>query len=327
MTVRARVAVMGATAEDPPPGIGAIADTVELAFADDVDSLAAALEGAGVLFAWRPRAALLSGAWGSAGDLRWIQSASAGVDGLLFPELARSHVVLTNARGIYEEAIAEYVLGLMLAFAKDLPGVVERQRRREWEHRETEPLERKRVLVVGVGPIGRAIGRTCAAQRMPVRGVARTTRPGDDVLVEITAVEQLPDAVASADYVVNTLPATDETYHVFDHVVFEAMNGWTRFINVGRGSTVDERALIRALETGQIAGAALDVFEEEPLPADSPLWAMPNVIVSPHMAGDAAGWRESVVELFVRNLERYLIGRPLLNVVDKTRGYVPSSGG
>jgi phosphoglycerate dehydrogenase-like enzyme len=324
VTVRARVAVMGATIDDPPPGIGAIADTVELALADDVDSLAAALEGAGVLFAWRPRAALLSGAWGSAGGLRWIQSASAGVDGLLFPELAESHIVLTNARGIYEEAIAEYVLGLMLAFAKDLPGVFERQRRREWEHRETERLQRKRVLVVGVGPIGRAIGRSCAALRMSVRGVARTARPGDDVMVEITAVEQLADAVASADYVVNTLPATDETRHVFDHVVFEAMNVGTRFVNVGRGGTVDERALIRALETGQIAGAALDVFEEEPLPVDSPLWTMPNVIVSPHMAGDAAGWREGVVELFVRNLERYLTGRPLLNVVDKIRGYVPS---
>jgi phosphoglycerate dehydrogenase-like enzyme len=315
---------MGATAEDPPPRIGAIADTVELAFADDVDSLAAALQGAGVLLAWRPMSELLSGAWGSAGELRWIQSASAGVDGLLFPELAQSHVVLTNARGIYEEAIAEYVLGLMLAFAKGLAGVFERQRRGEWEHRETERLERKRVLVVGVGPIGRAIGRSCAALRMSVRGVARTARPGDDVMVEITAVEQLPDAVASADYVVNTLPATDETHHVFDHAVFEAMNAWTRFVNVGRGSTVDERALIRALETGRIAGAALDVFEEEPLPPDSPLWTMPNVIVSPHMAGDAAGWRESVVELFVRNLERYLTGRPLLHVVDKTRGYVPS---
>jgi phosphoglycerate dehydrogenase-like enzyme len=159
---------------------------------------------------------------------------------------------------------------------------------------------------------------------MSVRGVARTARPGDDIMVEITAVQQLADAVASADYVVNTLPATDETRHVFDHVVFEAMNAGTRFVNVGRGSTVDEGALIRALETGQIAGAALDVFEEEPLPADSPLWTMPNVIVSPHMAGDAAGWRESVVELFVRNLERYLTARPLLNVVDKTRGYVPS---
>jgi len=315
---------MGATDEDPPPGIGAIADTVDLAFADDVRTLAEALEGAGVLFAWHPRSELLSDAWGSAGDLKWIQSASAGVDNLLFPELAASHVVLTNARGIYEDAIAEYVLGLMLMLAKGFTAVFGRQQRREWQHRETERLERKRVLIVGVGPIGRAIARNCAALRMSVRGVARTARPGDDVLVEIAAVERLTDAVSSADYVVNTLPSTDETHHVFDHAVFEAMNPWTRFVNVGRGSTVDERALIRALETGQIAGAALDVFEQEPLPHDSPLWTMPNVIVSPHMAGDAAGWREGVVELFVRNLQRYLTGRPLLNVVDKTRGYVPS---
>ena len=324
MSVRARVAVMGSSPEDPPPGIGAIAETVELAFGDDVPSLVAAIRGADVLFAWRPRGALLSEAWGSATDLRWIQSASAGVDNLLFPELAASHVVLTNARGVYEEAMAEYVLGLMLVFAKGLDGVLERQARREWQHRETERLERKRVVVVGLGPIGRAIARTCSAMRMSVRGVARTARPGDDVLAEIFGADRLVDAVAAADYVIDALPATDETHQVFDHAVFEAMEPWTRFVNVGRGSTVDQRALTRALETGTIAGAALDVFDEEPLPPDDPLWAMPNVIVSPHMAGDAAGWREGVVELFVRNLERYLTGRPLLNVVDKGRGYVPS---
>jgi phosphoglycerate dehydrogenase-like enzyme len=324
VSARARVAVMGATAEDPPPGIGAVADTVDLAFADDVPTLASALEGTDVLFAWHPRSTLLAGAWASATDLRWIQSASAGVDKLLFPELTASHVVLTNARGVYEDAIAEYVLGLMLAFAKGLGGVLQGQARRAWQHHETERLERKRVLVVGIGPIGRAIGRNCAALRMSVRGVARTTRPGDDVFVEIVGAERLVDAVRSADYVIDTLPATDETHHLFDHAVFEAMEPRARFVNVGRGSTVDQQALLRALETGQIAAAALDVFEEEPLPEDDPMWALPNVIVSPHMAGDAAGWRESVVELFVRNLERYLTGRPLLNVVDKTRGYVPS---
>src|SRR6266540_173847 len=231
VSARARVAVMGATAEDPPPGIGAIADTVDLAFADDVSSLAGALEGRDVLFAWRPRSALLSGAWGSAADLQWIQSASAGVDNLLFPELAASHVVLTNARGVYEDAIAEYVLGLLLAFAKGLGGVLERQGRREWRHNETERLERKRVLVVGIGPIGRAIARACAALRMSGRGVARSARAGDDVLLEIFGAEQLPDAVASADYVIDALPATDETHHLFDHAVFEAMEPWTRFVN------------------------------------------------------------------------------------------------
>ena len=324
MSARARVAVLGASPQDGPPGIEAIADTVDLAMPEDDGRLDAALEGADVLFAWRPNGAALAKAWESAGSLKWIQSASAGVDSLLFPELATSHVVLTNARGIYEEAMAEYVLGLMLVMSKGLRGVLERQGRAEWEHRQTERLERKRMLVVGTGPIGRAIARDCRTLRMSVRGVARTAHPGDADMVEIFGVERLTEAVATADFVVNVLPATDETWHLFDREVFEAMSPSARFVNVGRGSTVDEDALIVALRSGEIAGAALDVFEGEPLPADSPLWAMPNVIVSPHMAGDAAGWREGAVELFVRNLERYLTGRPLLNVVDKTRGYVPS---
>ena len=324
MTSRARVAVLGASPQDGPPGIEAIADTVDLAVPDDDERLGPALEGADVLFAWRPNGRALSRAWGSAASLKWIQSASAGVDRLLFPELASSHVVLTNARGIYEDPMAEYVLGLLLVMSKGLRAVLERQGRAEWEHHQTERLERKRVLVVGTGPIGRAIARDCRALRMSVRGVARSAHPGDADMVEIFGVERLTEAVATADYVVNALPATEETWHLFDGDVFAAMNPSARFVNVGRGSTVDEDALVRALQSGAIAGAALDVFEDEPLPADSPLWAMPNVIVSPHMAGDAAGWREAAVELFVRNLERYLTGRPLINVVDKTRGYVPS---
>ena len=319
-----RVVVMGATLEDPPPGIGVVADAVELAFADEVKALADALPGSDVLFAWRSRGRLLSEAWDHAGGLRWIQSASAGVDGLLFPELVRSPVVVTNARGVFDDAIAEYVVGLILLFSKGLAGVLDAQRRAEWRHRETERLEQKRVLVAGTGPIGRAIARSCSAMGMQVRGVGRTARARDNEFGKVFAAEDLAQAVGWADYVVNALPATDVTRHMFDAAVFGAMDRGARFINVGRGSTVDESALVRALHEGGIGGAALDVFEEEPLPAEDPLWALPNVVVSPHMAGDFAGWRESVVELFVRNLERYLTGRPLLNVVDKERGYVPS---
>jgi phosphoglycerate dehydrogenase-like enzyme len=315
---------MGATLDDPPPGIGVIADAVDLAFADEVAALAAALPGSDVLFAWRPRGAMLSEAWEHAGDLRWIQSASAGVDALLFSELVKSHVVVTNARGVFDTAIAEYVVGVILLFSKGLSGVLEAQRRREWRHRETERLEHKRVLVAGTGPIGRAIARSCAAMGMQVRGVGRTARPRDDEFGRVFAAEDLAEVVGWADYVVNALPSTAATRRAFDAEVFAAMSPGARFVNVGRGSTVDEGALVRALEQGRIGGAALDVFEEEPLPADSPLWAMPNVVVSPHMAGDFAGWRESAVELFVGNLERYLTGRPLENVVDKERGYVPS---
>jgi phosphoglycerate dehydrogenase-like enzyme len=244
------------------------------------------------------------------------------VDRLLFPDLVESDVVVTNARGVFDQAIAEYVVGLMLAFAKGLLGVIEGQRNREWGHRETELLAGKRLLVAGVGPIGRAIGRAGRDLGMEVRGVARTARTGDDVFGAISGTGALADAVGWADYVVDALPATPATGHLFDPPVFGSMRRSARFINVGRGATVDEDALIEALREGRIAGAALDVFEREPLPPDSPFWELPNTIVSPHMSGDFEGWLEAVVRLFVDNLRRFVAGEPLLNVVDKRQGYV-----
>lgn len=322
MTERGRVVVMGASADRPPPGLPLVADAVELRFADTVEALAAALEGADVLFAWSGGRDLLRPAWGSAGSLRWIQAASAGVDGLLFPELVDSDVVLTNARGVFDRPIAEHVMAVLLLFAKDLRGVLERQRRREWRPRDAETLEGKRLLVVGVGSIGRAIARTAKAFGMTVRGVGRTTRP-DALFGTVMGVDELHDALGWADVVVDVLPATPATHHLFDAEAFAAMNPGVRFVNVGRGSTVDEVALVEALRSGRIAAAALDVFETEPLPPESPLWELPNVVITPHVAGDVAGWREAVVEVFVENLERYLTGEPLKGVVDKRLGFVP----
>jgi len=315
---------MGATAEEPPPGITTIAEAIDVAYGVTSEELREVLPGSDVLFAWRPRRGPLEEAWDRAGDLRWIQSASAGVDGLMFPGLVEGDVVLTNARGVFDEAIAEFVVGVLALFAKDLIGILDRQRRGEWLHEETERLASKRVLIVGVGPVGRAMARSCGALGMRVRGVGRTARTGDEAFGTIHGFDELTDSLPWADYVVDALPATPETRGAFGEEAFGAMNAWARFVNVGRGSTVDEAALVRALAEGRIAGAALDVFEEEPLPASSPLWSMANVVVSPHMSGDFAGWRETVVELFVENLERYLTGRPLRGVVDKRRGYVPS---
>jgi phosphoglycerate dehydrogenase-like enzyme len=254
---------MGATRDRPPPGIEVVEGVVDLAFAVSAADLTRELEGAEVLLAWGSNGELLSSAWSQAGALRWIQSASAGVDRLLFPELVESDVIVTNARGVFDQAMAEYVMGLFLLFAKGLIGVLDRQRQKEWSPRDNEVLARKRLLVAGTGPIGRAIGRRAQAFGMRVRGVGRTTRPGDDVFDVILGVDELTGALPWADYVVDTLPATDATRHVFDAKAFEAMNPWTRFVNVGRGSTVDEEALIRALRVGAIGAAALDVFGEE----------------------------------------------------------------
>jgi phosphoglycerate dehydrogenase-like enzyme len=158
---------------------------------------------------------------------------------------------------------------------------------------------------------------------MRVRGVGTIPREDDDVFETVLGVDDLARACSWADVVVGVLPAIPTTRHLFDETAFAAMRPSARFVNVGRGSTVDERALAEALASGRLAGAAIDVFEEEPLPQDSPLWEMPNVVVSPHASANFAGWRETLVELFVENLQRYVSGRPLRNVVDKARGYVP----
>lgn len=321
MTDRAGVLVVGAAAEDTPPALGTAADIVDLRFAATAEEVAPAIGGADVVFAWRAHRDLLRPAWGGATSLRWIQTASAGVDALLFPALVESDVVVTNARGIFDAAIAEWVVGMLVVFAKNVLGVLERQRRHEWRHELTEPLAGKRLLVVGVGGIGHAVARVTTALGMQVRGVGRTTRAGDELFGVVLGADELPDGLGWADYVVNVLPGTAGTRHAFDAGAFGAMRPGARFLNVGRGSTVDEGALIEALRCGRLSGAALDVFEQEPLPGDSPLWDLPNVVVFPHMSGDYAGWRESVVELFLENLGRYLRGEPLRNVVDKRLGY------
>src|SRR3990170_3929091 len=146
---------MGATSEEPPPGIATIAEAVDLTYGATTEELQEVLPTSDVLFAWRPGRGLLEDAWDRSGDLRWIQCASAGVDGLLFPGLVESHVVLTNARGVFDDAIAEFVVGAFGLFAKDLVGILDRQRRGEWLHRETERLGGRNVLVAGVGPVGR----------------------------------------------------------------------------------------------------------------------------------------------------------------------------
>ena len=325
MTERVRVVVMGADEAEPPPGIGALEGRVDLRFAATREALANSIADADAIFAWRANRDLLPHVWGEARRLRWIHSASAGVDGLLFPDLVESGVVLTNARGVFDEAMAEYVIGLLIMFAKGLVGVVDRQRRRDWVHGETERVRGQHLLVVGVGSIGRAIGRAALAMGMQVRGVGRTSRPGDDVFGVVLGAEELVDALGWADAVVDVLPGSPSTRHIFGAATFAAMRPSARFVNVGRGSTVDEVALVDALRSGGIAGAALDVFEQEPLPPESALWDLPGVIVSPHMSGDVIGWQAAGVGLFAENLELFRAGRPLRNVVDKRLGFVPGT--
>jgi phosphoglycerate dehydrogenase-like enzyme len=309
------------SAEHQPPGmqeVEAVAD-VRYAVASDLPK---ALRGADVLFIWDFLSTAVPDAWSAADRLRWVHIASAGVDRVLFPEFVRSTVVLTNSRGVFDRPIAEYVLGLVLAFAKDLPGTLHLQEQRIWRHRETERIDGSRALIVGTGSIGRAIGRLLQAGGMAVDGVGRTARPADPDLGRVYASEELPGLLPLFDYVVIAAPLTEQTRNLFDAEAFQRMKPTARLINIGRGPIVVEDDLVAALNNGQIAGAALDVFNEEPLPPKSRLWATPNVVISPHMSGDFVGWLDTLADLFRENFRRWRAGDELLNIVNKKLGYV-----
>jgi phosphoglycerate dehydrogenase-like enzyme len=292
--------------------------------ATTIDALRPALAGAEVLCSFSFRAREVGAAWDAARAVRWIHWCGAGVDSILFPDLVSSPVILTNARGVFDQAMSEYVLGLILAFAKGLPETLASQAERRWNYRLTERIAGTRALIVGVGSIGRAIARMLKLAGMAVAGVGRTARGDDPEFGEVRAASDLLRLLPEADYVVAVMPLTGETTGMFGDREFRAMKATARFINVGRGASVDEAALARALAEGALAGAALDVFQTEPLPATSPLWSVPRLIVSPHMSGDFRECREALIQLFVDNLRRYRAGEPLRNVVDKSLGYVRS---
>ena len=296
-----------------------IADVVHVA---GVDDLAPHLPELDVIFAWNFVRPTLLDVVPRAPRLRWIQSISAGVEDLASPELPAHGIVLTNAAGVYDPGLAESVLGFLLTFSARILEDA-RLESDSWPMQPTRLLRGTTALVVGAGSIGTETARLLKAVGLRVRGVARTCRPPDRTFDAVAGPEELLAELARADHVVNVLPITEATRGMFDAEAFAAMRPEAVFVNIGRGATVDGSALIDALENGVIAGAALDVFEVEPLPAESPLWRMPNVLVSPHRAGDHEGWQADVVALFVDNLRRFVAGQPLRNVVDVDLGYAP----
>jgi phosphoglycerate dehydrogenase-like enzyme len=211
----------------------------------------------------------------------------------------------------------------MLILSKDFETTFAHQTEHRWVQRETDTLQGKVAVVVGVGPIARATARLAGAFGMTVRGIGRTARNGDSDFGDVAGPESLHDLFAHADYAVLVLPKTPETVGMVDEAALESLKPTARLINVGRAATLDQDALVRALREGRIAAAALDVVNPEPLPADDPLWDVPHLLISPHMSGDHRGWQNHIVALFETNLDRWLSGAPLLNVVDKQLGYAP----
>lgn len=316
--------IVGELGGGPPPGIEQVEPLVELRFVRSAAELVRALPGAEVVFQWDFGSTWLRDAFGQADSLRWIHVAGAGVDAVMSPELAAGDVVLTNARGVFDRSIAETVAGWMLVFAKDMVRSFANQTEQVWQHRETEMLRGRSALVIGMGGIGREIARMLMALGLEVTGMARSERP-DPNLGLVRSIDDLDELVSEADFVILVLPSTTETGGLFGEDQFRRMKRTARLINIGRGDLVDEEALVAALDSGEISGAALDVFAEEPLRPGHPLWSMPQVIVSPHMSADFHGWLDALADQFIANLKRWLAGEPLADQVDKRRGYVPGS--
>lgn len=322
MNEKTIVVVQGAVGPQDLPGYEALAALAETRFASSASELQAALPGAEVLFGWNFTDRALNDAWRSAADLRWIHWGGAGVDAVLFDELVASDVVVSNSRGLFDRAMAEYTLGLMIAMAKGLVATLMAQNEHRWSYRQTELMQGQRVLLVGAGSIGRELARLLRGFGLQVEGVSRTARDADDDFGRVYPLAELRARLALADWVVAAVPLTAASRDMFGAAEFAACKPGARFINLGRGPQVDEQALVAALQAGQLGGAALDVFRSEPLPEESPLWDAPGLIVSPHMSGDFADHQRALLMLFTDNLSRFRADKPLRNVVDKQAGFV-----
>lgn len=277
-----------------------------------------------VVFGWAVRPRNFS----TAGRLRWVHVSAAGVGALLFPALVESQVVVTNGRGLHADAMAEHTLGVLFAFARKLHLARDAQRERRWTQAEQwtqDPpfgmLAGSTLGVVGFGQVGRAIGEKARALGVRVIAVRRHPAPDPAPAHEQWGVEALPRLLGESDAVVLAAPLTADTQRLIGAAELERLRPHAVLVNLGRGALVDEAALIAALESRRLAGAALDVFEQEPLAPGSPLWSMPQVIVTPHTSGMGPRLWERAVDLFAENLGRYRRGEALLNRVDKRAGY------
>jgi len=273
-------------------------------------------------------------------NLRWVQQWSAGADWLLdHPEAQELDFILTNASGVHAIPISEHIFAFLLAFARNLPQAWQAQQQRVWMKEAAQAKDApkhdsatysradvfevagKTMLILGVGEIGEYTAKIASALGMEVIGLRHNPNKSTPGVDEMVGADDLLDALPQADVVVSTVPLTEETRHMLDQKAFDAMKEGALFINIGRGGTVDQAALIEALQHGKLAAAGLDVFEEEPLPHDSPLWAMDNVLITPHSSGVTPKYNERAFAIFLDNLKRYRAGEKLHNVVDKAQGY------
>ena len=272
-----------------------------------------------IIFSWKgkPIPAAVHRSYIALPSVEWVHVAGAGIEHLLpFPE----GLTVTNSSGICSRFMAETVMAAMLMWNFGFPSYLEQQRARLWQQNSWGSLSQKTVLIFGVGSIGSAVATLAKSFGMRVLGIKNSLAPVDDV-DEMFALDDLHDVLPEADYVCIHVPLTDRTQHFFSVDEFRRMKPSAVLINTARGGVVDEAALADALINKWIAGAYLDVFETEPLPKDSTLWGLPNLVISPHVSDSVADWPDRFIEFFMSNLERWQADQQLLNTVDLNKGY------
>jgi phosphoglycerate dehydrogenase-like enzyme len=319
------ILVLANPAEPQLRQLARLPEETSIAVGQTAEAFERAAPDATVIFSWGFSRDLLRRVFLTSPRIRWVHTRSAGIDTMLFPELVASPVVLTNGSGVFSDSLAEWVLGAILYFAKDLRRLVRSQMEGRWEPFEGVGEIAGRTLgIVGYGDIGRAVASRARALGMRVLGMTRRgplLYNADPLVSQVFGPNDRIRMIEQSDYIVVAAPLTPETRGMIGEAEFAAMKSDAVIINIGRGPVIQEPAMVRALSERRIKGAALDVFDCEPLPQGHPLYNLDNVLLSPHCADHTATWTENAMRFFLSNYERFQKGEPLLNVVDKSNGY------
>jgi phosphoglycerate dehydrogenase-like enzyme len=291
---------------------------------NSVEAFEEAAVHASVLFNWSGSLELFKSAFAMCPNLLWVHSRSVGLERTLFAELKESAVPLTNGAGVFSASLGEFTLGAILYFAKDFRRMIRNQMAGVWEAFDVSWASGQTVGIIGYGDIGRAIAERVRALGMAVLALRRHVPPSqtaDPMVAGTYTPERRLEMISRCDYVVVAAPLTPETRGMIAEAEFAAMKPTSVLINVGRGPVINEEAMIGALFSGRIRGAALDVFDHEPLPAGHPFYKLENVLLSPHCADHTPDWLDNAMKFFIEQYERFRKGEPLLNLVDKKLGY------
>ncbi len=323
-TKKVKVLVLSDPNEPQLSMLDELHETATMLIGNSRDAFKKAATSAEVIFNWSGSLSLIREVFLMSHAVRWVHSRSAGLERTLFPELIASDVIMTNGSGVFSPSLGEFALGAILYFAKDFRRMIRNQMAGVWEPFDVLPIAGQTVGIVGYGDIGRAVAVRVGAMGMNVLAVKRhvsAQNNSDPLANQIYGPDHRIDMLSRCDYIVVAAPLNAETNGLIGEAEFAAMHASAVIINVGRGPVIDERAMIKALSEQKIKGAALDVFDEEPLPKGHPFYKLENVLLSPHCADHTPDWLDNAMRFFIAQFERFRRGEPLLNVVDKKLGY------